>query len=120
MTAPIGWGILATGKIARTFAADLALVADARLVAVGSRTLDGGRGASPPSTAAGPTAPTPTLVADPEVEVVYVASPHALHLEHARLALEAGKHVLCEKPLTVTRRRRRGDGRAGPASTTAS
>ena len=41
------------------------------------------------------------LVADPAVDVVYVASPHALHLEHARLALEAGKHVLCEKPLTL-------------------
>ena len=41
------------------------------------------------------------LVADPAVEVVYVASPHALHLEHARLAFEAGKHVLCEKPLTL-------------------
>lgn len=41
-------------------------------------------------------------MADPEVEVVYVASPHALHLEHVELALAAGKHVLCEKPLTVT------------------
>ena len=36
------------------------------------------------------------------MDVVYVASPHALHLEHARLALEAGKHVLCEKPLAMT------------------
>jgi predicted dehydrogenase len=43
------------------------------------------------------------LVADPEVDVVYVASPHSLHLEQARLALEAGKHVLCEKPLTLDR-----------------
>ena len=42
------------------------------------------------------------LLADPAVEVVYVASPHALHLEHARAAFEAGKHVLCEKPLAVT------------------
>ena len=42
------------------------------------------------------------LVADPRVDVVYIASPHALHLEHARLAFEAGKHVLCEKPLTLS------------------
>jgi predicted dehydrogenase len=99
--APVGWGILATGKIARTFAADLALVADARLVAAGSRALEsaerftathGGRAHGSYE----------DLVADPEVEVVYVASPHALHLEHVRLALAAGKHVLCEKPLTVT------------------
>ncbi len=41
------------------------------------------------------------LVSDPQVDVVYVASPHALHDEHTRLALEAGKPVLCEKPVTI-------------------
>ncbi|MBC9734852.1 Gfo/Idh/MocA family protein [Nocardioides marmotae] len=99
--APTRWGILATGKIARTFARDLALVPDAELVAVGSRRAEaaaafaaehGGR----------PHGSYEELVADPDVEVVYVASPHALHLEHARLAFEAGKHVLCEKPLTLS------------------
>ena len=101
MTAPIGWGILATGKIARTFAADLALVDDAWLVAAGSRSIEsatafteefGGRAHGSYE----------DLVADPEVEVVYVASPHSLHLEHVELAFAAGKHVLCEKPVTVT------------------
>jgi predicted dehydrogenase len=43
------------------------------------------------------------LVADPSVDVVYIASPHSHHLEHARLAFAAGKPVLCEKPLTLTR-----------------
>lgn len=101
MTAPVRWGILAPGKIARTFAADLALVDDARLVAAGSRSLESARrftdehGGRPYGSYA-------ELVADPEVEVVYVASPHAFHLEHVTLALEAGKHVLCEKPLTMT------------------
>ncbi|MDN4162571.1 Gfo/Idh/MocA family protein [Nocardioides abyssi] len=101
MTAPTRWGILATGKIAHTFARDLALVPDAELVAVGSR-----RGEAAEAFAAEhggrPHASYEALVADPDVEVVYVASPHALHLEHARLAFEAGKHVLCEKPLTLT------------------
>ncbi len=57
---------------------------------------------SPTSSAADPHPSYAALVADPEVDVVYVASPHGQHLEHARLALEAGKHVLCEKPLTVS------------------
>ena len=41
------------------------------------------------------------LVADPDIDVVYIATPHTLHLENARAAFAAGKHVLCEKPLTM-------------------
>ena len=108
-TDPIRWGIVATGKIAHTFAEDLALVPDARLAAVGSRSFERahefaedyvetfpGRG---PVRAHGS---YEELVADPEVDVVYIASPHGNHLDDARLALEAGKHVLCEKALTLT------------------
>ena len=99
------WGILATGKIAHQFAEDLLQTPGARLVAVGSR-----RPASAEQFAATYSrdgepvrahGSYEALVADPEVDVVYVASPHSLHLDHARLALEAGKHVLCEKPLTL-------------------
>ncbi|MFT4083563.1 MAG: Gfo/Idh/MocA family oxidoreductase [Nocardioides sp.] len=104
-TSEIGWGILATGKIAHTFAADLAITPGARLAAVGSRSrasaqafADGYAGPRPPRAHGSYLA----LVDDPEVEVVYLASPHSHHLEHARLALEAGKHVLCEKPLTLS------------------
>lgn len=99
----IGWGILATGNIAHSFARDLALIPDARLVAAGARRLESAEsfvaefgGRAHPSYAA--------LVEDPEVDVVYVASPHGLHVEHVRLALEAGKPVLCEKPLTLNAR----------------
>lgn len=99
--ATVRWGILATGKIAHTFARDLRQTPGAELVAVGSR-----RPASAEAFAAehGGRAhgSYEELVADPEVDVVYVATPHTLHLEHARLAFEAGKHVLCEKPLTVS------------------
>lgn len=99
----VGWGILATGKIARTFAADLALVPGAHLAAVGSRTGESARAFAEEygderTRAHGSYA---ALVADPGVEVVYIATPHALHLEGARAAFEAGKHVLCEKPLTL-------------------
>ena len=98
-----GWGVLATGKIARSFARDLAAVPGARVAAAGSRRLEsaeafvaefGGRAH----------ASYEDLVADPDVDVVYVASPHSLHLEHATLAFVAGKPVLCEKPLTLNAR----------------
>jgi predicted dehydrogenase len=97
---PVRWGMLATGKIAGGFARDLALLPDARIAAVGARRLasaeafaaeHGGR----------PHEGYEALVADPDVDVVYVASPHALHREHVLLAFEAGKPVLCEKALTL-------------------
>ena len=96
----VGWGVLAPGRIAHSFARDLAEVPDARLVATGSRSLERASAFAEEhgGTAYGSYA---ELVADPEVDVVYVASPHALHVEHTVLALEAGKAVLCEKPMTL-------------------
>ncbi|GBC93044.1 1,5-anhydro-D-fructose reductase [bacterium HR15] len=95
------WGILGTGKIARRFMQAVALVPDARVVAIGSR--------SPQTAEAfGEQFGIPrrygsydALLADPEVEIVYVATPHTLHAENTRAALQHGKHVLCEKPLTL-------------------
>ena len=104
MADTIRWGILATGKIARTFAQDLALVPDAEITAVGSRRIDAARAFAEEHSGGRATAhgSYEDLVADPDVDVVYVATPHALHLDNARIAFEAGKHVLCEKPLTLT------------------
>ena len=117
MTEDIGWGILATGRIAHTFARDLALVPGARLAAVGSRSSRARRGVrASEHGAAAAYGSYEELVADPAVDVVYVATPHALHLEHARLALEAGKHVLCEKPLTLDAAEAEEMVRAGPAA----
>jgi len=99
------WGILATGRIARDFATNLRSVPDAALAAVGSRSLESAeafaRANGDDETRAH--ASYDALVADPGVDVIYVASPHAVHLEHARLAFAAGKPVLCEKPLTLNR-----------------
>jgi predicted dehydrogenase len=100
----IGWGVLGPGRISHSFAADLRLVPDARLAAVGSRSPE--RAQSFADQYAGPDGVRAhgsyeELVSDPAVDVVYVASPHALHEEHTMLALEAGKHVLCEKPMTL-------------------
>jgi predicted dehydrogenase len=102
---PVRWGFLTTGKIARAVAADHALVDSARLVADGALSLASAEAfVAEHAPGARPHGSYAALVADPEVEVVYVGSPHALHLEHARLAIEAGKHVLCEKPLTLNAR----------------
>jgi predicted dehydrogenase len=105
MAHDIGWGILATGKIAQTFAKDLLLVPGARLAAVGSRRVDSAEAFAQRFTGDGP-APAAygsyeELVADPSVDVIYIATPHAFHLDNARLCFEAGKHVLCEKPVTL-------------------
>jgi predicted dehydrogenase len=100
----IGWGVLGPGRIARSFATDLLLVPDARLVATGSRNLERARAFADEYGVPGEVRAHGSyeeLVADPAVDVVYVASPHALHEEHTMLALEAGKHVLCEKPMTL-------------------
>jgi predicted dehydrogenase len=95
----IRWGIIGTGLIASTFAADLELTGSGTAVAVGSRR-EGSADAfgdrfGIPNRHVGYEA----LVADPEVDVVYVATPHHLHLPHALLAVAAGKHVLVEKPV---------------------
>jgi predicted dehydrogenase len=97
----IGWGILGAGRIAGTFARDLAEVPGARLAAVGSRRIARSEAFAERYGAARAHGSAEELVSDPAVDVVYIATPHALHLDNARLAFEAGKHVLCEKPLTL-------------------
>lgn len=95
------WGILATGRIATLFAQDLALLPSEELVAVGSRRRESAV-AFAEEYGGTPYSSYEELVRDPEVEVVYIATPHSMHLDNARLAFEHGKHVLCEKPLTLT------------------
>lgn len=100
-SAPTRWGILATGSIADKFATDLALVPDNQLVAVGSRRPDAAREFAERHGALRSHGSYEDLVADPEVDVVYVATPHGRHLDDVRLCFAAGKHVLCEKALTM-------------------
>ncbi len=96
-----GWGILGPGGIAGAFARDLA-VGGHRLVAVGSR--DQGRADRFAEAHGIPNShgTYEALVADPEVDIVYIATPHGLHREHAMLAIQAGKHLLVEKAFTTT------------------
>ncbi|HYO40200.1 MAG TPA: Gfo/Idh/MocA family oxidoreductase [Nocardioidaceae bacterium] len=99
---PVRWGIVSTGKIATAFVRNLALLEECEVAAVGARrqeTADAFAGEHGIATAYGDYR---ALVEDPAVDVVYVATPHALHKEHVELALEAGKPVLCEKAFTLT------------------
>ena len=100
-TAPsIRWGILGAGRIAGSFADAVSQHTRAQLVAVGSRNRDRAERFATahgiPTTHLGYEA----LVEDPHVDMIYVATPHSEHLEHALLAIRAGKHVLVEKAFT--------------------
>lgn len=95
------WGILGTGRIARAFAADLTKLPDAALQAVGSRTRDGAERFGEAFGVPRRYGSYETLVADPDVDIVYVATPHAQHAGNMLMALQAGKAVLCEKPFTI-------------------
>lgn len=98
---PVRWGILATGSIAAKFASDLALVAGNELAAVGSRRPEAATAFADRFGAARAHGSYEDLVADPEVDVIYVATPHGRHLEDVRLCFAAGKPVLCEKAMTM-------------------
>ena len=97
----IRWGILGPGTIAKAFAAALPHSETGRLVAIATR--DPGRaGLAEAFPGARVLAGYDALVNDPEVEAIYVATPHPAHAEWTIRAAEAGKHVLCEKPIAVS------------------
>jgi predicted dehydrogenase len=101
MTDKIRWGILGPGRIAHNFAQGLAVLPDAELLAVGSRSQANADAFGAEFDVPHRYASYQALVADPEVDVIYVATPHSSHRESSLLCLRAGKAVLCEKPFTV-------------------
>ncbi|MHA7282097.1 Gfo/Idh/MocA family protein [Arthrobacter sp. TMS2-4] len=101
------WGVIATGGIASKVTQDIALLEDAVLHAVSSRSVDSAAafadrfGFATSYGNDGGVAGYQRLVDDPEVDVVYITTPHGQHYDVARAALTAGKHALCEKPFTI-------------------
>ncbi|WES64877.1 Gfo/Idh/MocA family oxidoreductase [Microbacter sp. GSS18] len=95
------WGILATGGIAHMFTRDLR-TAGLDIAAVGSRREEASRAFADEFGMPRAHGSYDALVADPDVDILYVATPHPMHAENALLALDAGKHVLVEKPFTLT------------------
>ena len=115
MVEPIRWGILGTGWIANEFAQGLLLLPDAELVAVGSRTPTSARRFAEAYGVPHRHASYESLAHDPEVDVIYVATPNPWHKDNALLCLEAGKAVLCEKPFALNARQARTVIRAARA-----
>ncbi len=95
------WGILATGGIAHAFTSDLR-TAGLDVAAVGSRSAGSGAQFAEEFEIPHVHGSYEELVSDPDVDIVYVATPHPMHAENAILALEHGKHVLVEKPFALT------------------
>jgi len=98
------WGVLGPGNIARKFATDIQRVDGATLLAVGSRSLDRARAFADAHGAERAYGSYEELVADPDVDAIYVSTPHPFHREHTLLCLERDKPVLCEKPMAINAR----------------
>ena len=101
MERTIRWGILGPGNIARKFAIGLSALPDAELTAVGSRSVEKAAEFARDFNIPNKHSSYVDLANDPDVDVVYVATPHPFHREHSILCLKAGKAVLCEKPLAI-------------------
>ena len=97
----IKWGIIGTGWIARKFADALAVAQNCELYAIGSRTFEQAEKFASDYHVSKIYGSYESLVHDNEIDVVYIATPHNLHLENTLLALHNGKNVLCEKPIGV-------------------
>jgi predicted dehydrogenase len=97
------WGILAPGNIARKFATELQQLDNAHVYAVGSRNTERAKEFADTFGAERHYGDYHDLVHDPDVDIVYVASPHSHHAEHAILCMDHKKPVLCEKALALNR-----------------
>lgn len=95
------WGILGAGSITHKFVSDLKLLDNAELYAVGSRSKEKAEDYAKQYAIPKAYGSYEELLADKDVEIIYIATPHTLHKEWAIKSLEAGKAVLCEKPITV-------------------
>ena len=103
MTDSIRWGLIGLGSISRKFATGLSYLKDAEVYAVASRSQEKADAFGAEFAASKCYGSYEALANDPAVDVVYIGTPHTYHLPHTLLCLNAGKHVLCEKPFAVNR-----------------
>ncbi len=95
------WAILGCGKIARKFVQDLSLLENANLYAAASRNLDNAQQFANDLGFEKAYGSYKEMVQDPKVDIVYIATPHAMHMEHSILCMEHKKAVLCEKAFAM-------------------
>ena len=103
MSAKLQWGVIGTGNIARRFAKGLRESRTGELAAVGSRSFDSAQAFVRDYPAKRCHGSYEALLADPQVQAVYISTPHSAHAQWAVQAMDAGKHVLCEKPAAMNR-----------------
>ncbi len=101
MVDKVRWGILGPGKIAHKFAKGLAVVDQAELVAVGSRSLQRANEFANQYQIPRRYGNYQDLIHDKDIDIIYIATPHPFHYEQTLLCLDAGKAVLCEKPIAI-------------------
>ena len=101
MSGKLAWGIIGTGNIAKTFARGLAPSTTGELLAVGSRNQESADKFGDEFKVPRRYGSYEELLADSDVQAVYICIPHPIHAEWAIKAAEAGKHILCEKPITL-------------------
>ena len=97
----IRWGIVGTGAIADIFSSILANIDKTEIVAIASRTKENADAFAEPRDIPNRHVGIKSLAADPDVDVVYIATPHPFHKYETTTCLEAGKPVLCEKPFAM-------------------
>ena len=96
------WGVIGPGAIAETFVDATHKYTQQRITAVASRTPGKGDAFARQRGIETVYTDYEHLVGDPNIDVIYVATTHEFHLDHALLAIQAGKHVLVEKPIAIT------------------
>lgn len=95
------WGIIGCGNIANKFCNDLALIERAEICAVASRSIEKSELFAQTHNVKTAYGSYIDLFNDPEIDIVYIATPHSSHAELSIQAMQHGKHVLCEKPLAI-------------------
>ncbi|MGK0500385.1 MAG: putative dehydrogenase [Oceanicoccus sp.] len=100
-TKTVRWGIVGAGRIAEQFSRDMSYTANAKLCAIASRRQQDAENFAQKHAIEKSYGSYDDLFKDPDIDAIYIATPHTCHLQQSKDALAAGKAVLCEKPLTI-------------------